>query len=145
MATTHWFRWKLNCVQPHCKITSLDPTAAWLWLSGISPLPIPCIISAGDSLQINSFYFFISKDCQLTLTAIHSLSIAPQALYYTSVVICTTWIWPVLEFSSREKLHVTWVLEKKTGAFSCKFFLCYMSSRFIDIMLCKWQNNVAIY
>lgn len=111
------------CVQPHCKIASLDPGEAWLWLSGISPLPIPCIISTGVSLRINSFYFFISKEYQLTFTAIHSLSSAPQASYYTREVICTAWIWPVLQLKGKaiHCLSLGERLERSALKFSCVY------------------------
>lgn len=84
--------------------------------ASLSPLSTPGISSAGDSLGINSFHWFTSKEYPLTFIAspaVLKLRITPEQSFSRPE--------SGLHFSSREKPHVDRVLAKKSGAFSCKF------------------------
>lgn len=96
------------------------------------PQPVPCVVSAGDSLLINYFQFFlISKEYQLTFTdssVLPKLHITPkcsfslpEGLFWPEWFYESGWY-----FSLREKLHIDWILEKNTWTLSCKFILCYV-------------------
>lgn len=154
MTTSHWFQWKVNCVQLCCQKCQLRSHWSMVLAAalGHSSSTHSLYDLCRDSLQINSFHsFFFFFYFQGVSVDIHSHS---QPLLCSSSFILhlnnfTAWIWPVLQLKGKAKqcLHFGERLEPLAVNFSFGVspqgpFTLYFSSDKTTLLFIK--NNGAL-
>lgn len=124
MTTSHWFQWKVNCVQPCCQKCQLRSHWSMVLAAALGHFsPTHSFYDlCRDSLQINSFHLFFFFNFQGVSVDIHNhsqpLLCSPSFILHLNNF--TAWIWPVLQLKGKAKqcLHFGERLEPLAVNFS---------------------------